>query len=146
MTDYFWQRKSLFEMTHEEWESLCDGCAKCCLQQLEDDDSGQLVFTDVACDLLQEDSCRCSDYANRSTRVPSCMTMTADNVRECAEFAPTSCAYRLLLEGEDLPEWHHLRSGNPNSVHQSGNSVRGRIRYAREVDMNDLETYVVDWP
>ncbi|MEM7357595.1 MAG: YcgN family cysteine cluster protein [Pseudomonadota bacterium] len=146
MTDNFWQQKSLFEMNHEEWESICDGCAKCCLQQLEDDTTGELVFTDVACDLLQSDQCRCSDYENRSTLVPECMTMTSENVTECAEFAPQSCAYRLLLEGKELPAWHHLHSGSRDTIHEAGHSVRGRTRFAREVNLEELENYVVDWP
>lgn len=133
-------------MTHQQWESICDGCAKCCLQQLQDEQTEKLVFTDVACDLLDGKSCRCSDYANRSDRVPTCMTMTKKNVMQCVEFAPPSCAYRLLAEGKDIPDWHHLNSGQLESVHSSGNSVRGRVRFAREVDFEHLEEYVVDWP
>jgi uncharacterized cysteine cluster protein YcgN (CxxCxxCC family) len=142
----FWQTKSLHEMTHSEWESVCDGCAKCCLVQLQDEETEQLVFTSIACDLLKAGSCQCSDYANRSTKVPSCMSMTPENVEECAEFAPASCAYRLLLEGKPLPPWHHLQSGSRETIHQTGNSVRGRIKFEREVRLDDLEDYVVDWP
>ena len=141
----FWQHKSLFEMTHQEWESVCDGCAKCCLQQLEDEDTGQLVFTNVACDLLDDQSCRCTDYQNRSERVPSCMTMTPDNVVACAEFAPPSCAYRLLLEGESLPEWHPLVAGNQHVIHETGNSVQGQVVLMQDVNRENLEDYVVDW-
>ena len=145
MTSSFWQTKSLFAMNKSEWESICDGCGKCCLQQLQDDKTEELVFTDVACDLFEQHKCRCSDYKNRSERVPQCLTMTADNVVNCAEFAPPSCAYRLLLEGKQLPSWHHLQSGDPETVHTSQNSVRGRVRLKRHVDPEKIEDYVVDW-
>jgi len=142
----FWQQKTLFEMSSDEWESICDGCAKCCLSQLQDEETEQLVFTDVACNLLDDQTCRCTDYPNRSTRVPSCVTMNKDNVEEAAEFAPPSCAYRLLLEGEDLPKWHHLNSGDDQTVHQQGQSVRHRVRFEREINADDIQDYIVDWP
>ena len=142
----FWESKTLFEMSKGEWESICDGCAKCCLVQLQDEVSNQLVFTDVACDLLDTDSCRCSDYSNRSERVPSCMSMNKDNVEQCAEFAPPSCSYRLLLENKPLPEWHHLRSGDSRSIHLAEASVLGKVRSEASVDSADLEDYVVTWP
>ena len=142
----FWQTKSLLDMSHQEWESVCDGCAKCCLTQLEDEDTEQLVFTDVACDLLDAGTCQCTDYNNRSTRVPSCMTMNKENVMQAAEFAPPTCAYRLLLEDKPLPEWHHLNSGQRSSVHDSGNSVRHRVRFERDVRQEDLQDFVVEWP
>jgi len=142
----FWQSKTLFEMTPEEWESVCDGCAKCCLTQLEDEDSNQLVFTDVACDLLDDQTCRCSDYTHRSIRVPSCVTMNKENVEEAAAFAPPSCAYRLLLEGEDLPDWHHLNSNDKEVIHRQGQSVRHRVRFHREIKQEDIQDYIVEWP
>lgn len=145
-TKPFWESKTLQEMSHQEWESLCDGCAKCCLVQLEDEDTQQLVFTDVACNLLDEQTCRCTDYANRSTRVPECMTLTPDNVHTAAEFAPPSCAYRLLAIGAALPEWHPLVQAEPESTIASGNSVAKRVRFLRDVDPEALEEYVVDWP
>jgi len=141
----FWETKTLYEMTPLEWESVCDGCAKCCLVQLEDEDTQELVFTDVACDLLNENSCRCTDYANRSQRVPTCMTMNAENVLACAEFAPPSCSYRLLLEGKPLPEWHHLVSGDPMQIHEQKKSVKNRVRFLGDVDKTELENYIVDW-
>ncbi|NND81152.1 MAG: YcgN family cysteine cluster protein [Gammaproteobacteria bacterium] len=146
MTKPFWQSKSLFEMTTEEWESLCDGCGKCCLQQLQDEDSGALVFTDVACDLLNKQSCRCTDYPNRSERVPTCMTLTPQNVQQCAEFAPSSCAYRLLVQGDQLPPWHHLRSGDKSMVHRAGASVSGKVRHQREIAQHKLQDFIVEWP
>lgn len=145
-TKPFWESKTLQEMSHHEWESLCDGCAKCCLVQLEDEDTQQLVFTDVACNLLNDSTCRCTDYANRSTRVPECMTLTPDNVHTAAEFAPPSCAYRLLAIGAALPEWHPLVQAELESTITSGNSVAKRVRFLRDVDPEALEEYVVDWP
>lgn len=142
----FWEQKTLFEMTHDEWESLCDGCAKCCLTQLQDEDTEQLVFTNVACDLLNDNTCLCSDYDNRSERVPSCVTMDAGNVEQAAEFAPPSCAYRLLLTGESLPEWHHLVSRDRNRIHTENKSVQGKVVFQRNIDTEQIEEYVVDWP
>jgi len=142
----FWQTKTLFEMTPDEWESICDGCAKCCLTQLQDEETEQLVFTDVACDLLDDQICRCTDYSNRSARVPSCVTMNKDNVEDSAAFAPPSCAYRLLLEDEPLPDWHHLNSGDSQTVHRKGQSVRHRVRFLREVGDDNIQDYIVDWP
>jgi len=146
MTKPFWQSKTLFEMTTDEWESVCDGCAKCCLVQLQDEETEQLVFTDVTCDLLDNNTCRCTDYPNRRERVPTCMVMNVDNVSQCAEFAPPSCSYRLLLEGKSLPDWHHLNSGDTETIKQRGQSVQGRVRSLREIDADALEDYVVEWP
>jgi uncharacterized cysteine cluster protein YcgN (CxxCxxCC family) len=142
----FWREISLSEMSAEQWESVCDGCGKCCLQQLEDESSGQLVFTDVVCDLLNTETCRCTDYKNRSIRVPDCMTLTPENVTACAEFAPPSCAYRLLVQGEVLPEWHHLRSGSKKMMHELDKSVIGKVVKESAVNERDLEDHVVDWP
>ncbi len=142
----FWEQKTLFEMTRAEWESVCDGCAKCCLTQLQDEQSEQLVFTNVACDLLNDNTCECTDYDNRSDRVPSCVTMDAGNVEQAAEFAPPTCAYRLLLLGEDLPEWHHLVSESRDTIHQQNKSVKGKVVFARNVDDESIEDHVVEWP
>ena len=145
MNKPFWQSKTLFEMSPSEWEDVCDGCAKCCVTQLQDEQTEQLVFTDVACDLLDADSCRCSDYKNRSDKVPNCMTLTPENVAECAKFMPSTCAYRLLLEDKPLPDWHHLISGERDLVHQKGRSVQGRVRFNSLISDDELENYVVDW-
>lgn len=145
MSTPFWQSKTLFEMSTQEWESICDGCAKCCLTQLQDEESEQLVFTNVACNLLNDQTCRCSDYPNRSQRVPDCMTMTIDNVHECVEFAPSSCSYRLLLEGKPLPDWHHLVNGDRDKIHKQGRSVQSRVKFQRDVKEEDLEDHVIDW-
>jgi uncharacterized cysteine cluster protein YcgN (CxxCxxCC family) len=142
--DAFWRRKTLSEMTREEWESLCDGCGCCCLHKLEDEDSGELYFTNLACRLLDRDTCRCSDYAQRFQRVPDCISLRAEDVRKFA-WLPSTCAYRLLAEERELPEWHPLLTGDPNSVHRAGVSARGRC--VSETDAaDDIEEHIVDWP
>lgn len=139
----FWQRKSLGEMTPAEWESLCDGCGKCCLAKLEDPATGDIAHTNVACRLLDTSACRCRDYANRVQRVPSCQILRPDNVAEFG-WLPASCAYRRLAAGRDLPWWHHLVSGDPELVHRVGASVRGRAVPERQA--GPLEHHIVSWP
>ncbi|MBT3358279.1 MAG: YcgN family cysteine cluster protein [Rhodospirillales bacterium] len=139
----FWKTKRLDEMTTEEWESLCDGCARCCLAKLEDEETGEIAYTYVACRLLDQDTCRCTRYAERSRFVPDCVTLTIKNV-DRLPWMPSTCAYRLLKEGKDLPDWHPLVSGEAQSVHWAGISVRGRVISEREID--DLEDYIVTWP
>lgn len=139
----FWQTKRLDQMTGAEWESLCDGCARCCLIKLEDEDSGEIVFTELNCTLLDQGTCRCTDYPNRSARVPDCVTLTPDKVTELS-WMPSTCAYRVLAEGGDLAWWHPLVSGDPETVHQAGISVRGRCIPEDQAD--DPEDHVVTWP
>ena len=120
----FWRVKTLEEMTDAEWESLCDGCARCCLNKLEDEDTGRVVYTDIACSLLDGEGCRCRDYPNRSTIVPECVRLTPHEVRTLS-WLPNTCAYRLVAEGRDLYDWHPLVSGDPESVHKAGETVQG---------------------
>lgn len=141
----FWKRKTLGEMSRGEWESLCDGCAKCCLVKLEDEDSGEIAFTDVACRLLDLGSCRCRDYPNRQRRVPDCVVLNAARVGEL-RWLPSTCAYRLLSEGKDLPAWHPLVSGDPGSVAKAGVSVAGRVVSEDSVADADLPDRIVTWP
>ncbi len=139
MTDQFWKRKSLAEMNAEEWDSLCDGCGLCCMHKLEDEDTGEVLYTNLACKLLDIESCRCTDYANRAKRVSDCLVLTPDST-EAFEWLPASCAYRLLAHGNELPEWHPLITGNPDSVHEAGISVRGKV-----VSEKDTDEWTVFW-
>lgn len=137
----FWETKALEDMSDPEWESLCDSCGQCCLFKLEDADTGEYALTDVACRFLDHDSCQCSDYANRQRNVPDCVKVTATNIAEL-RWMPETCAYRLLAEGKPLFSWHPLVSGDANTVHASGASVRGKAINEDMVD--DLEDHVVE--
>lgn len=132
-------------MTRAEWESLCDGCGKCCLVKLQDPDTDEIAYTDVACKLLDGNTCRCSDYPNRKRRVRDCVVLSA-RVVEDLSWMPATCAYRLLKEGKDLAWWHPLVSGDPNTVHEAGVSVRGRVISETLVEDAELPDHVVDWP
>ena len=141
----FWETKTLAEMSPAEWESLCDGCGLCCVIRFEDEDTGQIIPTHVHCKLFDPDVCGCIDYANRQAEVPDCVQLTPDNI-ERLKWMPLSCAYRRLHEGRPLAWWHPLVSGDPETVHQAGISAQGRTVSEEEVDVEDFEDYVVEWP
>lgn len=122
----FWETKTLRQMTVPEWESLCDGCGLCCLIRFEDEDSGEIIPTRVSCKLFDADLCRCSNYAERRKYVPDCIKLTPDNIDDLM-WMPKSCAYRRLHEGKSLPDWHPLITGDPDSVHKAGISVKGQV-------------------
>ena len=139
----FWRVKKLAQMSREEWESLCDGCGRCCLHKLEYEDGGAVEYTNIACRLLDIGACRCMDYDNRRAQVPDCRALTPEAVRSTA-WLPPSCAYRLIDEGKPLAWWHPLVSGDPNTVHEAGISVRGRV--VTEAEAGDEQDHVVTWP
>ena len=139
----FWREKRMSEMTKAEWESLCDGCGRCCLNKLIDEDTNQTVYTDVGCKLLDGATCRCTDYGHRQQRVKDCVRLTWRNAGRLTWLPPT-CGYRIVANGGDLPWWHPLVSGDPETVHQAGVSVRGRAVTEREA--GPLEDHIVRWP
>ena len=142
----FWERKTLAEMSETEWESLCDGCGRCCLNKLEDEDAGTLEYTDVGCRLLDGETCRCRDYPNRHALVEDCEQLTAQNIASL-DWLPATCAYRLIEAGCDLYWWHPLVSGDPQTVHAAGISVRGRVGLFEDaMGEQELEDRIVDWP
>lgn len=140
----FWKIKSLTEMTTEEWESLCDGCAKCCLLKLEDEDTGEIAYTRLHCKLLDAGTCRCSDYENRKAIVPDCVKLTPKKIDEI-KWMPRTCAYRLIAEGQDLADWHHLVCGDRDRIHREGHSIMGRTKSEETVLEEDQLDWVVDW-
>ena len=138
----FWQTTALEEMDPDQWEALCDGCARCCLQKLEDSRSGRVYYTRVACRLLDIQRCRCRDYDRRAVRVPSCLALTPKDVRRIA-WLPSTCAYRRLAQGHDLPDWHPLISASPDSVHRAGISVRHLALGFDEVPPEKYHRYII---
>lgn len=149
-TEPFWQTKSLTEMNRDEWESLCDHCGKCCLIKLQDDETntdeaGSVYYTNVVCDLFDKKDGHCTDYWNREERIPSCVRLTQDNLADL-EWMPPSCTYRRVLEGRGVPKWHHLITGDKNTIHEKNKSVLGRVVFENDVNEEDLEEHIVTWP
>lgn len=140
----FWEMKSFQEMTRAEWESLCDGCANCCLQKLEDDSTGEVFYTRVVCRYLDEPNCRCTQYEDRHRLVPDCVWLKPEDV-VAFHWLPTTCAYRLVAEGQPLPDWHPLVSGSEETVHEAGVSIRGKVLSEKHVHPDGLEEHIVHW-
>lgn len=144
MSEPFWKAKTLEQMTPEEWESLCDGCAKCCLLRLEDEDSGEIAYTRLHCKLLDAETCRCSNYAVRKRHVPDCVSLTPKTIAEIA-WMPDTCAYKVLHEGGTLPDHHHLISGDREAIHRKGYSIMGKTVSEETVLEEDEIDWIVDW-
>lgn len=140
----YWETVPLHRMTAPEWEALCDGCGKCCLNKIEFEDTGEVAFTRVACRLLDGETCRCTRYETRHQFVPDCVTLTPAKLPEVAYWLPRTCAYRLLHEGRPLYPWHPLVSGDPQSVHQAGASAQGWTVSETAVDEDDWEDYLIE--
>jgi uncharacterized cysteine cluster protein YcgN (CxxCxxCC family) len=140
----FWKTKSLAEMTQEEWESLCDGCGRCCLLKLEDEDTEEIVYTRLACKLLDIGACRCKSYETRREKVPDCVQLTPEAAKDLAWLPPT-CAYRLVARGEDLAWWHPLVSGDAETVHEAGISVRDYAVSEKKVKNGRYEAFLLKW-
>lgn len=142
----FWRVKTLEALSLDEWESLCDGCGRCCLVKLEDEDTAEVLYTDVACTLLDDGTCRCRDYPNRQAKVSDCVRLTPEAVRSLT-WLPKTCGYRIVAEGRDLPWWHPLVSGDPETVHAVGISVRDRVAGPEEeFTLAELLERLTDWP
>lgn len=143
MRDKFWEKFPLEELTTEEWEALCDGCGRCCLIKLQDEFDDALYYTNVSCQYLCPDSVRCTEYPRRSVLVPTCVPVTPEVAKQ--PWLPNTCAYRLLANGEPLPNWHPLITGDPDSVERAGISVKNRVVSELEVPEDDQEEYIVHW-
>lgn len=140
----FWERKPLAEMNRGEWESLCDGCGKCCLHKLEDADTGEIAYTRVACKLLDARSCQCRHYATRHDYVPECIVLTAETLEQHLYWLPRSCAYKRLHQGQPLPDWHPLLTGGPETMHRKGASMQGRTLSESHISEDDWENYIYE--
>lgn len=140
----FWEKVPLSKLSTKEWEALCDGCGKCCLNKLEDPDTGEVAITRIACRLLDNESCHCAQYEIRRQFVPECIQMTPENITEHAYWLPESCAYKRLWNGQPIPEWHPLLTGDANSVHLAGASVQGWTIPEFEVPEDDWENHIIE--
>ncbi|MGB7243988.1 MAG: YcgN family cysteine cluster protein [Sulfitobacter sp.] len=146
LSDRFWEKKPLRKMTQKEWEALCDGCGKCCLNKLEDEDSGEVALTRIACRLLDDDSCQCAHYDIRHQFVPDCIVLRPDNLDSHAYWMPQTCAYRLLWQGKPLFDWHPLVSGSGDTVHSAGMSVRGWTLSEFDIPEDEWEDHIIEEP
>ncbi|MCB4458347.1 YcgN family cysteine cluster protein [Leisingera sp. McT4-56] len=146
LSERFWEKKPLEKLSQKEWEALCDGCGKCCLNKLEDEDSGDVALTRVACRLLDDSTCRCAQYPIRHQFIPECIVLKPDNLDTHAYWMPQTCAYRLLWQGKPLPDWHPLLTGTPESVHEAGVSVRGWTVSEFEIAEDEWEDHIIEEP
>ena len=142
----FWKHKPLKSLTSEEWEALCDGCGKCCLNKLEDEDTGEVALTRIACRLLDDQSCKCGQYPIRHQFIPDCIVLNPSNIDKNAYWMPETCAYRLLWSGQPLFDWHPLISGNPETVHTANISVRGMTLSEFDINEEDWEDHIIEEP
>ncbi len=140
----YWERVPLDQMTDAEWEALCDGCGRCCLNKLEDPETGVVALTRVACRLLDDETCRCGQYDIRHQFVPECIRMTPKTISQHAYWLPKTCAYKRLFDGDELPQWHPLLTQTPQTVHDAGISVQGWTIPEFEVDEEDWENYIIE--
>jgi len=143
---HFWEKKPLKDLNRQEWEALCDGCGKCCLNKLEDEETGEVALTRVACRLLDDATCRCAQYPIRHQFIPECIVLKPENLDTHAYWMPETCAYRLLWQGKPLPEWHPLLTGTPESVHEAGVSVRGWTVSEFEISEDEWEDHIIEEP
>jgi uncharacterized cysteine cluster protein YcgN (CxxCxxCC family) len=139
----FWETIPLAQMNTEEWEALCDGCGKCCLHKIEYQDTGEIDYTCIACKLLDGATCRCMNYDIRHDFVPDCVRLTYEKLPETSRWMPQTCAYRMLYEGKALPDWHPLLTGDPESTHRAGNTLRGQVISETKVPEDDWEDYII---
>ncbi len=142
----FWLDKPLTRMTRDEWEALCDGCGKCCMNKLEDEDTQEVALTRIACRLFDDSTCRCANYERRHQFVPECITLSPANLDKNLYWMPATCAYKLLWTGHALPDWHPLLSGTADSVHAAGVSMRHLTLPESEVDEDDWEDHIIEEP
>ena len=142
----FWEKKPLKKLSPREWEALCDGCGKCCLNKLEDEDTGEVALTRVACRLLDDQTCQCAHYETRHSFIPECIVLKPENLDTHAYWMPQTCAYRRLWEGKSLPDWHPLVTGDPDSVHRAGVSVRGMTVSEFDTPLEEWEDYIIEEP
>ena len=138
---FFWEKYSLDQLNQDEWEALCDGCAKCCLLKIVD--KKKIFITNISCSMLELDTCRCSDYLNREKNVKACLKLTKDNLQKNSKFLPSSCSYKLIGEGKPLPQWHHLISKDKESVHRINQSIKNYCVSETLVDQEYYEDHIV---
>ena len=140
----FWLEKKLHDLNHDEWESLCDNCGKCCVIKLQNEENNELFYTNVSCKLLNIENCKCTNYENRKKIVPDCVKLTPNNLSQL-NWMPATCAYKLVNEGKDLPNWHPLNQGPDSSTISDEHSVARKVFSENEINMDKITDYIYDW-